>query len=93
MLRVIEITLGINDGIFEVGLFSNPYLVAAVSISTLMQLSAVYLPPMQAVFKTASLVSWQWGLILGVAGGPSVLIGFARLLKHTWNGKTIGVTA
>ncbi len=80
-------------GIFEVGLLSNPYLVAAVSISTLMQLSAIYLPPLQAVFKTAPLVGWQWGLVLVVAGGPSLLIGFVRLLKNAWNGKTAGAKA
>lgn len=75
-------------GIFEVGLFSNPYLVAAVLISTLMQLSVVYLPPLQVIFKTAPLLSWQWGLILTVAGGPSVLIGLWRLVKNTWRGNT-----
>lgn len=75
-------------GIFEVGLFSNPYLVAAVLISTLMQLSVVYLPPLQVIFKTAPLLSWQWGLILTVAGGPSVLIGLWRLVKNTWLGNT-----
>ncbi|MDQ7094781.1 calcium-transporting P-type ATPase, PMR1-type [Desulfosporosinus sp. PR] len=75
-------------GIFEVGLFTNPYLVGAVLISTIMQLSVVYLPPLQAIFKTAALHSWQWILILCVAGGPSVLIGFVRLFKSSWQGKT-----
>ena len=75
-------------GIFEVGLFTNPYLVGAVLISTLMQLSVIYLPPLQAIFKTTALQSWQWLFILCVAGGPSVLIGLARLLKNSWQGKT-----
>ncbi|MGC7870402.1 calcium-transporting P-type ATPase, PMR1-type [Desulfosporosinus sp. SYSU MS00001] len=74
-------------GIFEVGLFSNPYLVGAVLVSTLMQLSVIYLPPLQAIFKTTALHSWQWILILCVAGGPSILIGLARLLKNNWQGK------
>lgn len=75
--------------IFEVGLFTNPYLVGAVLISTIMQLSVIYFPPLQAIFKTTPLNSWQWILILCVAGGPSVLIGFARLLKNSWRGKTV----
>ncbi|WP_407307531.1 calcium-transporting P-type ATPase, PMR1-type [Desulfosporosinus sp. SB140] len=75
-------------GIFEVGLFTNPYLVGAVLVSSIMQLSVIYLPPLQAIFKTAPLHSWQWIFILCVAGGPSVLIGFARLLKNSWQGKT-----
>jgi Ca2+-transporting ATPase len=70
-------------GIFEVGLFSNPYLVGAVLISTLMQLSVIYFPPLQVIFKTVPLVSWQWVLILCVTGGPSVLMGFARLFKSS----------
>lgn len=75
-------------GIFEVGIFSNPYLVAAVAISTLMQLSVIYLPPLQAIFKTAPLYTWQWGLILTVAGGPSILIGIWRLVRNAWRGNT-----
>jgi sarco/endoplasmic reticulum calcium-translocating P-type ATPase/golgi membrane calcium-translocating P-type ATPase len=74
-------------GIFEVGLLTNPYLVGAVLVSTIMQLSVIYLPPLQAIFKTAALQSWQWILIFCVAGGPSILIGFARLLKNSWHGK------
>ncbi|KGP76911.1 ATPase [Desulfosporosinus sp. Tol-M] len=73
--------------IFEVGLFSNPYLVGAVLISTLMQLSVIYIPPLQVIFKTVPLVSWQWVLILCVSGGPSILMGFARLFKSSWQGK------
>jgi len=65
-------------GIFEVGLFSNPYLVAAIAISTTMQLAAVYLPFLQPVFKTVPLAGVNWAIILGVAGGPSVLIGLYR---------------
>ncbi|MHB1651122.1 MAG: calcium-transporting P-type ATPase, PMR1-type [Desulfitobacteriaceae bacterium] len=78
-------------GIFEVGILSNPYLVAAVTVSTLMQLSVIYLPVLQNIFKTAPLVGWQWSFILAVAGGPSLLIGFARLVKNTWQGKGTGV--
>jgi len=75
--------------IFEVGLFSNLYLVGAVMVSTIMQLCVIYLEPLQAIFKTAPLVSWQWILILCVAGGPSVLIGLARFIKLSWQGKVV----
>lgn len=73
--------------IFEVGLFTNPYLVGAVLISIIMQLSVIYLSPLQAIFKTTALQGWQWIFILCVAGGPSILIGFARLIKNSWHGK------
>jgi len=71
-------------GIFEVGIFSNPYLVFAVMGSVLMQLSVIYLPPLQAIFKTTALVGWQWALILLVAGGPCVLVGIYRYVRNTW---------
>ncbi|NLI90720.1 MAG: calcium-transporting P-type ATPase, PMR1-type [Peptococcaceae bacterium] len=75
-------------GIFEVGIFSNPLLVLAVMISTTMQLSVIYLPFLQNIFKTAPLHTWQWILILLVSGGPSVIIGFARLFKNVFRRKT-----
>lgn len=80
-------------GIFEVGILSNPYLVGAVAISTLMQLSVIYLPVLQGIFKTTPLAGWQWGVVLAVSGGPSLLIGFIRLIKNTWQGRTAGVKA
>jgi len=76
-------------GIFEVGLFTNIYLVGAVLISTFMQLCVIYVAPLQVIFKTMPLVGWQWILILCVAGGPSVLIGLARLLKNSWLDKMV----
>lgn len=73
-----------EKGIFEIGLFSNPYLVAAVATSITMQLSVIYIPVLQAIFKTTALVGWQWELILAVAGGPSIIIGLARLGRNAW---------
>ncbi|NLO98378.1 MAG: calcium-transporting P-type ATPase, PMR1-type [Peptococcaceae bacterium] len=67
--------------IFEVGIFSNPLLLLAVATSISMQLMVIYLPVMQAIFKTAALGAWQWILILIVAGGPSILIGMARSFR------------
>lgn len=78
-------------GIFEVGLFSNPLLVLAVMISTTMQLSVIYIPFLQAIFKTTALCSWQWFVILAVAGGPSVLIGMVRLLRSVSRKKELWI--
>ena len=75
-------------GIFEIGLFSNPWLVGAVLISITMQLCAIYLPFMQPIFKTTPLELWSWGLILAVAGGPSLAIGLVRLIKNAWAPKS-----
>lgn len=74
-------------GIFEMGIFSNIYLVAAAAVSTLMQLAVVYVPILQVVFKTTPLAGWQWGLILSVACAPTVFMGFVHLIKNTWFAK------
>ncbi len=74
-------------GIFEVGIFSNPLLVVAVMISVTMQLSVIYLPFLQNIFKTTALHTWQWVIILLVAGGPSVIIGLVRLFRSTFRRK------
>ncbi|HHX51034.1 MAG TPA: cation-translocating P-type ATPase, partial [Clostridia bacterium] len=62
-----------RHSLFKVGVFSNPYLVVAVVISTLMQLAAIYLPPLQSLFKTVSLSGFHWGIILAVAGGRTLV--------------------
>lgn len=61
--------------VFQVGFFSNSYLVLAVMCSVTMQLAVVYIPALQPVFKTVALTGYQWALILMVAGGRTFLKG------------------
>ncbi|QGP92968.1 Calcium-transporting ATPase [Neomoorella glycerini] len=58
---------------FAVGYFSNPYLVLAVACSVTMQLLVLYIPLLQAVFKTAPLNSFHWGIVLLAAGWRTLL--------------------
>jgi Ca2+-transporting ATPase len=53
---------------FELGFFKNSYLVVAVLISICMQLSVLYIPAFQEIFKTIGLSLWQWVLILLLSG-------------------------
>jgi Ca2+-transporting ATPase len=53
---------------FELGMFSNPFLLGAVACSIIMHLAVLYLPALQQVFNTAGLELWQWALILLLAG-------------------------
>jgi Ca2+-transporting ATPase len=75
-------------GIFELGIFSNMYLVAAVAVSTIMQLGVVYIPVLQVIFKTTPLGGWQWGLVLSVACAPTIIMGLVHLIKNTWIART-----
>lgn len=59
--------------IFEVGLFSNKFLVAAVTCSTLMQIAVVYTPFLSGVFETVPMSLHDWALVLTVSGWTFIL--------------------
>ncbi len=67
--------------VFELGLFSNPFLVAAVISSILMQLVVIYTPFFQRVFGTVPLGLGHWFVIIGFAMGTFLLQGLYRTVK------------
>lgn len=56
--------------VFELGIFSNLKLVAAFLVSLSLQLSVVYLPSLQKIFKTQNLNLFDWGLVLVLSSLP-----------------------
>ena len=50
--------------VFKLGIFRNRWLVLAISIAIMLQLAAVYAPPLQLAFHTVPLSIKQWGIIL-----------------------------
>ena len=68
--------------IFEIGIFSNTYLVAAVTISSLMHVLVVYHPWLQNVFGTTALNVDEWLLVLGFAGATLVIDTAVRIAKR-----------
>jgi Ca2+-transporting ATPase len=62
-----------NFSPFALGFFTNKFLIAAVFGSIIMQLSVIYLPFLQAIFKTVSLLWWQWAVIILVTGFKIIL--------------------
>ncbi len=67
MIRIVDIRAEYN-----LAIFSNKYLVLAVSLSLLLQLGVLYLPlsigntSIQELFKVQSLNLNQWGILLGI---------------------------
>ncbi|MDO4534288.1 MAG: calcium-translocating P-type ATPase, SERCA-type [Clostridium perfringens] len=53
-----------RHSIFEINLFTNPYLVLAVSTSIIMLLSIIYIPFFRAIFHTTILGLNNWLLVL-----------------------------
>jgi P-type Ca2+ transporter type 2C len=59
---------------YRLSVFSNLYLVGAIFLSILLQLAAVYLPIMNALFKTAPLFSRHW-VTMGVVAAVIFIVG------------------
>ncbi|KGM96637.1 calcium-translocating P-type ATPase, SERCA-type [Clostridium botulinum] len=57
-----------NHSIFEIKLFTNMYLVGAVTVSICMLLSIIYTPFLQEIFHTVPLHLGQWTIIIFFSG-------------------------
>ncbi|NLI79690.1 MAG: HAD-IC family P-type ATPase [Candidatus Riflebacteria bacterium] len=56
-----------EKSLLRVGFFTNPTLVGAVALASLLQLAAMYFPPMQGLMGTVSLSMTQLALVLGIS--------------------------
>lgn len=65
--------------IFQIGPFSNPYLVAATGASIVLLLVTVLLPFLQPVFNTQSLTGTEWAVVIGLSFVPAVVEEFTKL--------------
>ncbi|MDU4961464.1 MAG: calcium-transporting P-type ATPase, PMR1-type [Sporomusaceae bacterium] len=59
--------------IFEVGLFTNPYLLLAVAASLAMQLSVIYVPFLSNIFSTVPMTVADWLFVVTVSGWTFIL--------------------
>ncbi|WP_416100997.1 calcium-translocating P-type ATPase, PMCA-type [Clostridium carboxidivorans] len=57
-----------EHSIFQINLFTNVYLLGAVTISITMLICVLYIPFMQMVFHTAALNIIQWGIVIFFSG-------------------------
>lgn len=79
--------------VFQVGFFSNPYLVAAVCCSISMELAVIYLPVLQPVFKTVALNELHWCIILLAAGWRTIVSAFAYYIVQPLSKKLVYLKA
>ncbi len=52
--------------IWQIYFFSNKFLISSVVISALLLLVAIYLPPLQSIFKTTAMNAYDWGAVVGL---------------------------
>lgn len=62
-----------TKSVFQLGFFSNPWLLLATSFVFLLQIALLYLPFMQSIFKTVPLTVSQFFFVISVASSVLVL--------------------
>jgi len=70
--------------VFNIGLFSNPSIYLGIAIVLLVQVSFVYLPFMNQVFKSSPLYFDAWGLSASVAFSILIIIGFEKWVRRKY---------
>lgn len=57
-----------DKSIFEVGLFSNKYLIGAIALSSALLLSVIFIPPLRVIFELAMLdgIHWLYVILLSL---------------------------
>ena len=65
----------------ELGPFSNPYLLAALATSVLLQVGTVTVPGVRRVFGIDELPTWDWRLILVLALAPVTIVEVTKLFR------------
>ena len=65
----------------ELGLLSNPFLLGAIIISGLLQISVVTLPFAQPVFEVATHLTWEWLPLIALSLAPVTVIEVVKLIK------------
>jgi magnesium-transporting ATPase (P-type) len=68
--------------------FSNPWLWAAVALSTALQAAVVHVPFLNLAFGTVPLSAGQWCVCLAMASGVLWFIEARKLLRRLWNKRT-----
>ena len=67
--------------VWQLGFFTNPFLLGAIAVSALLQLSVVTLPFARPVFESVSHFAWEWLLLIVFALTPVTVIEIAKVIR------------
>jgi len=70
--------------LFELGLFSNPWLIAAMLLVLSLQSAIVYIPFMQHIFKTVPLSLHDWVVVVILAAPIVVIEEIRKVVARKW---------
>jgi Ca2+-transporting ATPase len=72
--------------VFQLGLFTNPWLVVAFGTVIVSELMIVYVPIFQPIFKTMPLTLSDWSIVVGFGLVPLVIVELIKLVKKLQGG-------
>jgi hypothetical protein len=65
----------------ELGLLSNPYQLAAIATSVMLQVGTETVPGVRRVFGIDELPTWNWWLIIAIALAPVTIVEVTKLIR------------
>jgi Ca2+-transporting ATPase len=68
--------------LFQIGLFTNPWLLVAFGVVILSELAVIYVPFLQPIFKTVPLTAQDWVIVVGLGVMPLIVVEFIKLLTR-----------
>ena len=73
-----------RSSLFQLGLFSNPYLIGAITVSLVLQYAATQVPPLQSALGTVALTPGDWGLIVLVSSSIFIADELRKLFQRKY---------
>ncbi|MCX7710629.1 MAG: calcium-translocating P-type ATPase, SERCA-type [Clostridia bacterium] len=77
-----------TKSLFKLGIFSNLYLVGAISISAVVQLIVIIVPAFNNIFRVKQLNLEQWLIVIGASLAIIPVVEVAKMI-HNWRVKNI----
>jgi P-type Ca2+ transporter type 2C len=71
-----------NLSLFQLGLFTNPHLLAAIGVSALLQLSVVTMPFARTVFESVEHFGSEWLLLMALALVPLGVMEATKIIRQ-----------
>lgn len=90
MLELIHsINVKTDKSILKVNIFNNLYLIGALLLGIILQVSVVAIPPVCKIFQVTPLNMVQWGIVIGFSILPIIIIELQKRLNDYKFGKVV----
>lgn len=69
----------LQDSLYRRGIWQNPWVIVSAGFSFILQLAAVYIPPLQRLFGTVPLDGYDWSIVVALAVITVILIDLRKV--------------